>query len=82
VGRQHDRSARHQDQPKIRPTIRYDAVRQCLRHLATHATRLTASVHMPRIGAGLAGGRWDHIEPLITSELTSHDIPVTVYDTR
>jgi O-acetyl-ADP-ribose deacetylase (regulator of RNase III) len=62
------------------PPIRYDAVRECLGHLATHAARLKASVHMPRIGAGLAGGRWDHIEPLITSELTAHDIPVTVYD--
>lgn len=62
------------------PPVRYDAVRQCLHHLAAHATRLNATVHMPRIGTGLAGGRWDRIEPLITSELTDHGIPVTVYD--
>ncbi|WP_285749234.1 hypothetical protein [Lentzea sp. NBRC 105346] len=37
---------------------------------------------MPRIGCGLAGGEWDRIEPLITSELVDHDIPVTVYDTN
>ncbi|PPK69049.1 macro domain-containing protein [Actinokineospora auranticolor] len=60
------------------PPIRYDALRQCLRHLATQAAPLGASVHMPRIGAGLAGGRWEDIEPLITDELTG--IPVTVYD--
>lgn len=62
------------------PPIRYDAVRQSLHHLAGHCRELKASVHMPRIGCGLAGGRWDHIEPLITSELTDHDIPVTIYD--
>ncbi|SDX17691.1 O-acetyl-ADP-ribose deacetylase (regulator of RNase III), contains Macro domain [Saccharopolyspora shandongensis] len=62
------------------PPIRYDAVRQCLRHLAAHAARLAASVHLPRIGTGLAGARWDRIEPLITGELTGHGIPVTVYD--
>jgi O-acetyl-ADP-ribose deacetylase (regulator of RNase III) len=62
------------------PPIRYDAVRQCLHHLAAHATRLGATIHMPRIGIGLAGGRWEYIEPLITSELTERGIPVTIYD--
>jgi O-acetyl-ADP-ribose deacetylase (regulator of RNase III) len=62
------------------PPIRYDAVRQSLQHLARHARELTASVHMPRIGCGLAGGRWGLVEPLIISELVDHDISVTVYD--
>lgn len=62
------------------PPIRYDAVRLCLRDLAAHATRLAAGVHMPRIGTGLAGGRWDRVEPLVVSELVDHGIPVTVYD--
>lgn len=62
------------------PPIRYEAVARCLTRLAAHALRLEASVHMPRIGCGLAGGRWDRIEPLITTELTDHGIPVTVYD--
>jgi hypothetical protein len=35
---------------------------------------------MPRIGCGLAGGRWDQIEHLIAEELSAGDIPVTVYD--
>jgi hypothetical protein len=33
---------------------------------------------MPRIGTGLAGGRWPDIEPLITDTLQG--VPVTVYD--
>lgn len=34
----------------------------------------------PRIGCGLAGGRWDRIEPLVTAALCEHDVAVTVYD--
>ena len=52
------------------PPIRYEAVRACLRRLAVEA-RVGASVHMPRIGCGLAGGRWEEIEPMILDELTS-----------
>ncbi|HEX2315805.1 MAG TPA: macro domain-containing protein [Thermomonospora sp.] len=62
------------------PPIRYEAVDACLRVLADHALRLRASVHMPRIGCGLAGGRWEKIEPLIVQALSARDIPVTVYD--
>ena len=62
------------------PPIRYDAVGLCLRKLAGSALELAASVHMPRIGCGLAGGRWDRIEPLITSELIERGVSVTVYD--
>jgi O-acetyl-ADP-ribose deacetylase (regulator of RNase III) len=62
------------------PPIRYEAVRLCLRHLAEHAREIVASIHLPRIGCGLAGGHWDRIEPLLTSELIDRDIPVTVYD--
>ncbi|MBS2536373.1 Appr-1-p processing protein, partial [Catenulispora sp. NF23] len=36
------------------PPIRYEAVDQCLARLAEHALELGASVHMPRIGCGLA----------------------------
>ena len=38
------------------------------------------SVHMPRIGCGLAGGTWERIEPLIVKVLCERGIPVTVYD--
>ncbi|MFC3986409.1 macro domain-containing protein [Streptosporangium jomthongense] len=60
--------------------IRYDALESCLAALRDEALRLRASVHMPRIGAGLAGGSWDRIEPLILTQLTGHGVAVTVYD--
>lgn len=60
------------------PPIRYDAVRTCLRKLAIEAKSLNASVHMPRIGCGLAGGRWEEIEPIVTEEMAG--IEVTIYD--
>ncbi len=62
------------------PPIRYEAVEQCLAKLADKARELNASVHMPRIGCGLAGGKWDLIEPLIVKTLSEKDVPVTVYD--
>lgn len=62
------------------PPIRYEAVQQCLTRLAAHAVTLGASIHMPRIGCGLAGGRWDRIEPLICAALSDKGITVTVYD--
>ncbi|GAB3876631.1 hypothetical protein GCM10029964_023970 [Kibdelosporangium lantanae] len=63
-----------------RPPIRYDAVRQSLHVLAEHVIGLNASVHMPRIGCGLAGGDWELVEPIITAELVTRGVPVTVYD--
>lgn len=60
--------------------IRYEAVQQCLEKLAVIAKELNASVHMPRIGCGLAGGKWEQIEPIIEKTLLANEIPVTVYD--
>jgi O-acetyl-ADP-ribose deacetylase (regulator of RNase III) len=62
------------------PPIRYQAVEHCLATVADHAARLIATVHMPRTGCGLAGGRWDRIEPIILATLSARDIPTTVYD--
>jgi O-acetyl-ADP-ribose deacetylase (regulator of RNase III) len=62
------------------PPIRYDALERCLTSLADQAAALGASVHMPRIGCGLAGGRWDRIEPIIIRALCGRDIPTIVYD--
>lgn len=39
------------------PPVRYDAIERCLAALAEHTEQLDASVHMPRSGCGLAGGR-------------------------
>jgi O-acetyl-ADP-ribose deacetylase (regulator of RNase III) len=62
------------------PPIRYEAVRTCLAKLAEMAREHDASVHMPRIGCGLAGGTWERIEPIIADELSAKGIEVTVYD--
>ncbi|MFD5583077.1 macro domain-containing protein [Streptomyces sp. NPDC058733] len=60
--------------------VRYEAIDAALARLADKALELGASVHMPRIGCGLAGGRWSRIEPLITERLVRRGVPVTVYD--
>ncbi|WP_405603771.1 macro domain-containing protein [Streptomyces sp. NBC_01410] len=60
--------------------VRYEAIDTALRALAEKAAELEASVHMPRIGCGLAGGKWSRVEPLIAQRLTGRGIPVTVYD--
>ena len=62
------------------PPIRYDALRQCLNDLAEHALRLRASIHMPRIGCGLAGGTWPEVEAIIDATLVAAGVPVHVYD--
>jgi O-acetyl-ADP-ribose deacetylase (regulator of RNase III) len=60
------------------PPIRYDALEICLRDVASFAYNTSSSVHMPRIGCGLAGGKWQEIEPLI--EKCFGGIGVYVYD--
>ena len=62
------------------PPVRYEAIGECLAKLAPEAKRLGASVHMPRIGCGLAGGRWERIEPLLEATLVAAGVPATVYD--
>jgi O-acetyl-ADP-ribose deacetylase (regulator of RNase III) len=60
------------------PPIRYEALESCLTKLAIIAKEKNASIHMPRIGCGLAGGEWNKVESIINKCL--HDIPVTIYD--
>lgn len=60
--------------------IVYDALARCLSGLAVMATVRHASVHMPRIGCGFAGGRWEEVEPIIRETLCAAGVPVTVYD--
>lgn len=58
--------------------LSYYALEACLNQLNSGASYLNASVHMPRIGTGLAGGSWDEIEPIINRTLPN--LSVTVYD--
>ncbi|ULH15174.1 macro domain-containing protein [Deinococcus sp. KNUC1210] len=73
---QHDIARKHA--PTEVPPVRYDAVRAGLRRVHDWAHQHGASVHMPRIGAGLAGGDWAQIEPILQQELS--DLSVSVYD--
>ncbi len=60
--------------------IRYAAVWSGLQTVAEKAKELKGSVHMPRIGCGLAGGEWSKIEPIIRETLCKLGIEVWVYD--
>jgi O-acetyl-ADP-ribose deacetylase (regulator of RNase III) len=62
------------------PPIRYEAIRKGLQRVAGEAKRLGASVHMPRIGSGLAGGNWETVGKIVEEELVNRGISVTVYD--
>lgn len=62
------------------PPIRYDALELCLKKVAKQAKLLNASVHMPRIGCGLAGGNWKEVGPIVQQTLVDQGVEVTVYD--
>jgi O-acetyl-ADP-ribose deacetylase (regulator of RNase III) len=62
------------------PPIRYDALASCL-FTADQLARdmiVPATLHMPRIGTGLGGGKWEQVEPLL-SRIKS-DVYVYDYD--
>ncbi len=65
---------------KAAPPIRYSAIRQGLQTIADYALEHQASIHMPRIGCGLAGGKWEEIETLIGETLLAAGVSVVVYD--
>jgi hypothetical protein len=62
------------------PRIRYAALRECLTSLRHYALERNASVHMPRIGSGEAGGSWGLISALIDEVLCAAGLSVTIYD--
>ena len=66
--------------PSKQPRIRYQALKTCLVSLAKASREISATVHMPRIGTGYAGGNWNIISELIYENLLKQGIDVTVYD--
>ena len=70
--------AQHGYDPKTKP-IRYPALYQCLQKVADFCLRKNCSVHMPRIGCGLAGGEWKEIEKIVQSTLIDKGIETYVY---
>ncbi len=59
--------------------LRYLALEECMRKLRAHLKGSDASIHMPRIGAGQAGGEWSVIEEMIARQLLGVASSVNVY---
>jgi O-acetyl-ADP-ribose deacetylase (regulator of RNase III) len=55
------------------------ASRACLEKLTGRLASCT-TVAMPRIGCGLAGGKWELIEPIVAQTLCARGFRVEVYD--
>lgn len=66
--------------PSRKPTIRYQHLEACLEALADAAHKKSASVHMPRIGCGQAGGSWAIVGELVDTTICRKGTDVTVYD--
>ena len=61
-----------------RVALDYQALARCLSGVAWLCRKRGASVHMPRIGCGIAGGNWDDVARVIDTALS--DVEVFVYD--
>ena len=75
--------AQHGFRSNINPVpLCYGPLETCLRNVASFIKHddLKWSVHMPRIGCGLAGGKWELVEPIIDKALAGID--VFVYDLK
>lgn len=64
------------------PPVRYQAIMDGFEQIAKTAKLDHASVHMPRIGCGLAGGDWQVVESLIKNTFGALNVPVFVYDLK
>jgi O-acetyl-ADP-ribose deacetylase (regulator of RNase III) len=63
--------------------VNYEALLECFQKLAQVCRKnheSNPSIHMPRVGCGLARGDWNVVEALVKSALVEDEIPVTVYD--
>jgi O-acetyl-ADP-ribose deacetylase (regulator of RNase III) len=59
--------------------LHYDALHETLAAVADLAQRTGATVHIPRIGAGQAGGRWDLIESELAAVIADKGIGLVVH---
>jgi len=63
------------------PPIRYGALAECLTRLKDRMKGAPIiTIHMPRIGCGLAGGRWEKVEVVLNHVFKDTDILIKVYD--
>lgn len=66
--------------PSHFPRIRYNALKNCLELVKNRAKKENATVHMPRIGTGSAGGDWGTVEEMLDDIMVRSGLSVTVYD--
>jgi O-acetyl-ADP-ribose deacetylase (regulator of RNase III) len=66
--------------PSARPRIRYEALATCLRAVVEAARERFASIHMPSLGCGEAGGSWDIVRDLLLSATGTFRVPLFVYE--
>ena len=73
--------SQHGYRPSSTPTIRYQALSQCLNKLSDIlVSKNLQEVHMPRVGCGQAGGDWRIVKQLIEECLCERHISITIYD--
>ena len=79
-----DLFSQHGIRTAFNPTvIRYDAVEQGLKKLRYRLEKTSlkdVSIHMPKIGSGLAGGNWQIIKNIINKVFDGSNIPIYVYN--
>ena len=68
------------------PPVDYRSIREGFAHIKQYyfesikQAGKNFSLHMPRMGCGLAGGKWTEIEKLLKEVFNDIDITITVYD--
>ena len=55
-------------------------MQNCLEQVADRAASIEASIHMPKIDTGSAGGDWSTIEEMLDDVMVRAGLFVTVYD--
>lgn len=66
--------------PSTQSRLRYTALERAFQDLYLNSKEAHASIHMPRLGTGAAGGSWPAIEDLVRQTLVRNDVAVTIYD--
>ncbi|MCB9840168.1 MAG: ImmA/IrrE family metallo-endopeptidase [Phycisphaeraceae bacterium] len=66
--------------PSKLPRVSYPALEKCLGTVRDAAVSAGASVQMPRIGCGQAGGNWEIVSEVIDNQLARKGVQVIVYD--
>ena len=61
------------------PRVQYRAIQAGLAEIASFASANAASVHLPRIGTGSAGGNWQTIQGMIEEQFIESGLPVSIY---